>query len=205
MLEGQEREVQQWLESVKGWQGVIPLMLPATDWNDDLTPWPAAPIFRKGKSFGGKGEEYLHELEADIIPSIEKKSGICPDERWLLGVSLSGLFAVWAAFKTGLFTRVASVSGSFWYPGFVSWLESQQAGPSLKSVYLSLGDKEAETRNPHLKSVASDTLKITEIIRSKGIPASFEWTEGNHFAPVTPRLEKALEAMMSSETMSQRI
>ncbi len=197
MLEGQENEVRSWVEKVKGWQGVTPVILPAAEWNNDLSPWPAEPIFKKGKNFGGKGEEYLHELEMNIIPSIEKELGIFPDERWLLGVSLSGLFAVWAAFKTSFFTRVASVSGSFWYPGFISWLDSKQDVTALKSICISLGDKESETRNPHLKSIASDTLKVTEILERKGIPVSFEWNEGTHFAPVTPRLERALEAMMS--------
>lgn len=197
MLEGQEAEVRQWTESVRGWQGVTPVILPLSNWNDDLTPWPSGAIFKKGKSFGGKAEAYLHNLETDIIPSVEKEMGITPDERWLLGVSLSGLFAVWAAFRTGLFSRVATVSGSFWYPGFVSWLEGQTAAGGLKSISISLGDKESQTKNLYLKSIASDTLKVKGILERKGVQVSFGWTAGTHFAPVAPRLDEALWAMMS--------
>ena len=128
MLEGQSEEVQRWLEGVRDKWGVIPVMLPQVDWNDDLTPWPADPIFKKGKPFGGKAEDYLARLETEIIPSIEREMGIVPDERWLLGVSLAGLFAVWASARSRLFSRIASISGSFWYHGFVEWLENQSCG-----------------------------------------------------------------------------
>ena len=50
MLEGQTDDVSRWLEGVEERFGVIPVMLPPVDWNDDLTPWPADPIFKKGKS-----------------------------------------------------------------------------------------------------------------------------------------------------------
>lgn len=193
MLEGQSDEVSRWLDGVKDRFGVIPVMLPPVDWNDDLTPWPADHIFNKGKSFGGKAKAYLAELESGIIPSFEAGLGIVPDERWLVGVSLAGLFAVWASAKSPLFTRVASISGSFWYPGFVEWLKDQSF--PLKQAYLSLGDKEAEGKNKHLKSIADDTAAVVNILRSKGIPTTFEWTEGTHFGPLLPRLDKALASL----------
>lgn len=193
MLEGQSDDVARWLDGVEERFGVIPVMLPQVDWNDDLTPWPADPIFKKGKSFGGKAEAYLAELESVIIPSIETELGIVPDERWLIGVSLAGLFAIWASAKSSMFTRVASISGSFWYPGFVEWLEDQSV--PIKSAYLSLGDKESESKNRHLKSIAEDTAAIVKILESKGIRTTFEWTEGTHFGPLLPRLDKALAAL----------
>ncbi|MBR5661872.1 MAG: hypothetical protein IKW99_10015 [Bacteroidales bacterium] len=193
MLEGQTDEVSRWLDGVEERFGVIPVMLPKVDWNDDLTPWPADPIFKKGKPFGGKAEVYLTELESNIIPSIEAGKGIVPDERWLIGVSLAGLFAIWASAKSDLFTRVASISGSFWYPGFVEWLEGQSF--PIKSAYLSLGDKEADGKNRHLKSIADDTAAVVRILESKGVRTTFEWTEGTHFGPLLPRLDKALTSI----------
>ncbi len=193
MLEGQTDDVSRWLDGVEERFGVIPVMLPPVDWNDDLTPWPADPIFKKGKSFGGNAETYLAELESVIIPSIETESGIVPDERWLIGVSLAGLFAIWASAKSSLFTRVASISGSFWYPGFVKWLEGQSF--PIKKAYLSLGDKEAEGKNKHLKNIAEDTAAVVKILESKGVRTTFEWTEGTHFGPLLPRLDKALTSI----------
>ena len=194
MLEGQSEEVQHWLEGVREKWGVIPVMLPQVDWNDDLTPWPADPIFKKGKPFGGKAEDYLARLETEIIPSIERKVGIVPDERWLMGVSLAGLFAVWVSARSGLFSRIASISGSFWYPGFVEWLENQSF--PIQFAYLSLGDKETEGKNKHLKSIAEDTASVVRILESKGVATIFEWTEGTHFGPLIPRLDMAMSQLV---------
>ena len=193
MLEGQSEVVRRWADTVQERFGVIPVLLPAVNWNDDLTPWPADPIFKKGKPFGGKAEAYLHKLEADLIPLTEERMGIVPDERWLVGVSLSGLFAVWASARSRLFSRIVSVSGSFWYPGFKEWLQGQTL--SAKQVYISLGDKEAESRNRHLRSIAEDTASVVKILEAQGIPTLFEWTEGTHFDPLVPRLDKAMNAL----------
>ena len=192
MLEGQTPDVREWMEAARARYGVIPVLLPPADWNNDLTPWPAGPIFKKGKPFGGKAESYLQRLEDEILPGIEANLGIVPDERWLIGVSLAGLFAVWAAARSDRFARIAAISGSFWYPGFPEWLREQTRPFTLKAAYLSLGRKEAEGRNPHLKDIAGQTRIIADILTEKGVPTTFEWTEGTHFSPVVPRLEKAL-------------
>ena len=196
MLEGQADEMQRWLDGVRHRYDVIPVMLPPVDWNDDLTPWPAGPIFKKGKSFGGKAEVYLDKLEKEIIPGIEADWNLVPNERWLIGVSLAGLFAIWAAARTSLFTRVASISGSFWYPGFADWLQDQTL--YAQQAYISLGDKEADSKNKHLKSIAQDTEAVAKILESKGVQTTFEWTEGTHFGPLLPRLDKALATLSIS-------
>ena len=199
MLEGQAPGVKAWLETAGERYGVKLVLLPQADWNNDLTPWPAEPVFKKGKAFGGNAEAYLNQLENRTIPDIEKQLGIVPDERWLLGVSLAGLFAVWATAanaglesRSRLFSRIAAISGSFWYPGFPQWLREQPLASGLKAAYLSLGRKEAEGKNPHLKDIASQTQEIADILTNKGVPTTFAWTEGTHFAPVVPRLEQAL-------------
>ena len=204
MLEGQAPGVKAWLETAGRRYGVKLVLLPQADWNNDLTPWPAEPVFKKGKAFGGNAEAYLQRLESEILPGIEAELGIVPDERWILGVSLAGLFAVWTAAaqagraagreasRSGIFARIAAISGSFWYPGFPQWLREQPLAPGLKAVYLSLGRKEAEGRNPHLKDIAAQTREVADILTGKGIPTTFAWTEGTHFAPVVPRLEQAL-------------
>ena len=192
MLEGQAAGVKEWVETAGERYGVRLVLLPQADWNNDLTPWPAEPVFKKGKAFGGKAEAYLQRLESEILPGIEAESGMVPDERWILGVSLAGLFAVWAAVRSGIFARIAAVSGSFWYPGFPQWLREQPPAPGLKAAYLSLGRKEAEGKNPHLKDIAAQTREVADILSEKGVPTTFAWTEGTHFAPVVPRLEQAL-------------
>ena len=191
MLEGQLPEMDAWLATVPQRYGITPVLLPQVDWNNDLTPWPSGPIFKKGKPFGGQADAYLQRLETEIIPSIEPATNIT--ERWLLGVSLAGLFAVWASARTSLFTRIAAMSGSFWYPGFSDWLAGQTI--HAESCYLSLGDQEASGKNPHLKSIAVETDKVVQIISAQGVPTTFEWTAGTHFGPLIPRLDQALAAL----------
>ena len=200
MLEGQAPGVKEWVETAGERYGVKLVLLPQADWNNDLTPWPAEPVFKKGKAFGGKAEAYLQRLVSEILPGIEAELGGVPEERWLLGVSLAGLFAVWGATakpgrerRTATFARIAAISGSFWYPGFPEWLREQPLAPGLKAAYLSLGRKEAEGKNPHLKDIAAQTQEVADILTNKGIPTTFAWTEGTHFAPVVPRLEQALK------------
>ena len=196
MLEGQTEEIRNWLDGVPERFGILPVMLPPVDWNDDLTPWPVDPIFRKAKAFGGQAPAYLRRLEQDILPAAEAGLGFVPQERWFLGVSLAGLFGIWSAAGSRLFTRVAAISGSFWYPGFTQWLREHPLHASC--AYLSLGDREAESKNPHLRGIAAQTAEVVRILQEQGVPTTFEWTEGTHFGPILPRLEKALNALTSA-------
>ena len=45
-LEGQADDMQRWLDAVREMYGVVHVLLPPVSWNDDLTPWPAGPIFK---------------------------------------------------------------------------------------------------------------------------------------------------------------
>ena len=39
----------------------------------------------------------------------------------IAGDSMAGLFAVYALYRTQVFSRVASASGSLWYPGLLEY------------------------------------------------------------------------------------
>ena len=88
------------------------------DWNAALSPWPAEKVFRAGEDFAGGAPAFLLELTEAIIPAVEKA---CPGRRLLVGYSLGGLFAVYAALNTAAFQGVASVSGSMWFDGFTAY------------------------------------------------------------------------------------
>ena len=109
--------------------GVSIVVIEDVDWNDDLTPWPAEGVFKKAKPFGGYAASFLEKLTHEIIPEAEKWLGIEEAERTILGVSLSGLFAIWSSFNTDTFTNVISISGSLWYDGFVDWMKENKPSP----------------------------------------------------------------------------
>ena len=176
--------------------GISIVVIEAVDWNDDLTPWPAAGVFKKAKPFGGRAASFLNKLTDEIIPKTEKDLGIKNAERTLLGVSLSGLFAVWAAFNTDAFTNIISISGSLWYDNFVEWMKDQTTLPQLKKVCMLLGEKEKNSKEKRMATVEERSLAVADMLKAKSqVAVSFELVEGTHFSPIMPRLERAFEVV----------
>ena len=172
--------------------GISIVVIEDVNWNDDLTPWPADGVFKKAKPFGGKATSFLNKLTDEIIPNTERDLGIEHAERTLLGVSLSGLFAVWTAFNTDTFTNIISISGSLWYDGFVEWMKEQTPSPQLKKVCMILGEKEKNSKEKRMATVEERSLAAADILKAKSQAASsFELVEGTHFSPIMPRLELA--------------
>ena len=173
--------------------GISIVVIEDVNWNDDLTPWPAAGVFKKAKPFGGKAAAFLNKLTHEIIPETERDLGIEAAERTLLGVSLSGLFAVWSAFNTDAFTNIISLSGSLWYDGFVEWMKEQTPSPQLKKICMLLGEKEKNAKEKRMSMVEERSLAAADILKEKSqATVTFELVEGTHFSPILPRMERAM-------------
>ena len=150
------------------------------DWNRDLSPWEAPPVFGR-EGFGGGAPETLGQL----LP-------LCgdPEKTYLIGgYSLAGLFALWAAFQTDRFRGVAAASPSVWFPGFPDYAREHEI--LVPSVYLSLGDREEKTRNPVMATVAERIRELEGLLRFRGVDCPLEWNEGNHFRDADKRTAKA--------------
>ena len=172
--------------------GVSIVVIPDVNWNDDMTPWPAEGVFKKAKPFGGRAASFLDKLTNEIIPEAESGLGLVNAERTVMGVSLSGLFAVWAAFNTHAFTNIISISGSLWYDGFIEWMEKQTPSPCLKKVCMWLGEKEKNAKDKRMATVEERTHAAANILKSNSQAAvTFELVEGTHFSPILPRLDRA--------------
>ena len=176
--------------------GVSLVVVENVNWNDDLTPWPAEGVFKKTKPFGGQAASFLDKLTNEIIPEIEKGLGVEDAERTIMGVSLSGLFAIWAGFNSNAFTNIISISGSLWYDGFTEWMEKQTPSPRLKKICMLLGEKEKNAKDKRMATVEERTFAAAEILKSKSQAlVLFELVEGTHFSPILPRLERAFEVV----------
>ena len=162
------------------------------NWDNALTPWPAKGVFPRDADFKGEAASTLRQIKNSIIPEAEKRLGFSDPGRWLAGISLSGLFAVWAWAQDDTFHDIASISGSFWYDGFTDWLSERKLDLGGRFAYLSLGDKEGLTHVARYKPVVEKTALVEQILRRNGAEVVFEQTEGTHFAPMLPRLRKAL-------------
>ena len=173
------------------------VMVEGADWNDDLTPWPAPGVFKKAKPFGGRASAFLAKLCNEIVPKAEGELGLTNPQRTLMGVSLSGLFAVWTAFNTDVFQNVISISGSLWYDGFAEWVKTREISPKVENICLLLGDKEKNAKEKRMATVEEKTSEIAAMLKEKCQgKVVFELVEGTHFSPVVPRMVKALSAVL---------
>lgn len=188
-------------------------------WEENFSPWCAPRVFAKGPNFGDGAQKTLDTLINQIIPWAESELAESPAYRSLVGYSLAGLFSLWAGVSQqvargcqpddalsqpgaphvdapiGTFQRIGAVSGSFWFPGLLDYVNQQLRGGvvGLTHAYLSLGDREARTPNPQIMHVRENAELLASKLESAGITSMFELNRGNHFQNVEGRMQKALD------------
>ena len=167
------------------------------EWSSEMTPWPMPALFKKEPPFEGGADEYLQTLTQQIAPAVLAKTG---DVAWLgvAGYSLGGLFALYSLYKTPMFTRVASVSGSLWYKDFREFALGSHLAGKPERAYLSIGDRESISKNEYLKTALDATRDIVAHFESLGVGSKFELNPGNHYTDEISRTVKALMWLVGS-------
>lgn len=146
------------------------IALKVNDWNRDLSPWKAPAVF---------GSEDFGDGAMETLAAVLEETADAGKRYCIGGYSLAGLFALWAAHQTDRFEGVAAASPSVWFPGFVEYMSKNPI--RARKVYLSLGDREARTRNPAMAAVGDCIREGYEILRAQGVRCTLEWNRGNHF------------------------
>lgn len=123
--------------------------------------------------------------------------------RTIAGYSLAGLFATWAAFNSSAFSRIASASGSLWYPDFAHFATETPLACPIDCAYFSLGSKEAKTPSRLLRNVATGTDEVVAAFRSKGVPTQFESNPGNHFKEPALRMARGITWTISQQATNR--
>ena len=162
------------------------------DWNRDMSPWECAPVMAQDEGYAGGADSYLSLLLEEILPEGLKRLPESPSWTGIAGYSLAGLFALYALYRTDTFARAASMSGSLWFPGFGDFVRSHDMKRAPEKLYLSLGDKEAKTRNPYLKTVQENTEAAVQLYRDRGLDVTWELNPGNHFRDAEKRSAKGI-------------
>ena len=192
-------------------------------WEENFSPWCAPRVFAKGPNFGDGAQKTLDTLINHVIPWTESELTDPPTYRVLVGYSLAGLFSLWTGVSqqvacgcqpgtattpqlsgpgapyvdasVATFQRIGAVSGSFWFPGLLDYVDQQLSGGvvGLTHAYLSLGDREARTPNPQIMHVRENAELLASRLESAGITSMFELNRGNHFQNVEGRIQKALD------------
>ena len=173
------------------------VIIKVNNWSDELSPWPAEPVFGK-HPFGGKGSNYLKQLEDHIIPELLKQLNCEISYITVAGYSLAGLFALYAAYNSDSFEKVISASGSLWYPGFKEYIFNTPLNKKINKIYLSLGDKEKISKNKLMAQVEENTLEIYDHL-NKETDVYFEFNEGNHFKDPDKRLAKGIAYILNCD------
>ncbi|MBR6214456.1 MAG: hypothetical protein IKQ67_07445, partial [Candidatus Methanomethylophilaceae archaeon] len=159
------------------------------DWNQELSPWEAAPAFGD-EGFGDGAEDTLSYIVGSMMPAIG-----C--SRYVIGgYSLAGLFSLWACYQSDRFEGCCAASPSVWFDGWDDFIE----GNSFKAskAYLSMGEKESMTRNQRMSKVA-DRIAEQEGLLSRQIgPGNtvLEWNKGGHFQDVSARKIRSFRWML---------
>ncbi len=161
-------------------------------WNHDMSPWQVPSVVKGDTPFTGGADAYLALLTEEILPAVEERLGGKPAYSALAGYSLAGLFAVYASCHTDAFAGIISASGSFWFPQFVDYVKGQERRRVSETMYFSLGDREAHTRNPCLSSVEERTKMLYEYYSRQGILTTLVMNPGNHFTHPNRRMAEGI-------------
>ena len=163
------------------------------NWNDDLSPWKAPAVFKTEDFCGGASK------------TLENIIAFCADKNrkyYIGGYSLAGLFALWAACQTDIFSGVAAASPSVWFPGFIDYMKTYKM--KSQNVYLSLGDREEKTRNPVMAQIGNCIKEEYRCLLENGINCILEWNKGNHFKEADIRTAKAFAWILNNDSSGER-
>ncbi len=166
------------------------------DWNQDMSPWYCPPLFSKDTPYTGGADDYLSLLQDRILPKALEKINGTPPYIGIAGYSLAGLFAIYALYRTDIFDRAASMSGSLWFPDFKDYVMTHKMLKKPQKLYFSLGDKEARTRNQLMRSVQDHTESVVAFYREEGLDVTWEMNPGNHFKDAELRSAKGILAIL---------
>ena len=144
----------------------------------------------------GYADDYLELIENEIIPKAEDfiTNELHKEIEYfgVAGYSLGGLFALYSGYKTDIFKRVVSASGSMWYPNFAEYVKKNEISKKIDKIYFSLGNKEKNSKIEILKTVEDKTKEIYDYL-SNNINTTYEENQGNHFQEGILRMAKGIK------------
>ena len=187
-LEGLDAELSAIKEGCKHRFAYVALIV--EDWNNELAPWTAAPVFGK-VPFGDGARNTLEIIEKGVIPEMRQRFGSLKGADVIIGgYSLAGLFALWCCHESDLFKGVAAASPSVWYPEWMRYIRSHN--PNAKRIYLSLGDAEAKTKNSVMATVEENIRAMYDTLEGfPGVESTLVFNPGGHFRDPALRTAQA--------------
>ncbi|MCR4657007.1 MAG: esterase [Lachnospiraceae bacterium] len=183
------------LISQKSRSGFLYAAFKVDNWNDELSPWTADPVFGR-EGFKGGAHDTLDFILNELLPSALQKSGLKKAPVIIGGYSLAALFSLWCGYQTESFSAVAAASPSVWFPGWTNYINENTA--KTHCIYLSLGDKEEKTKNRTMKAVGDNIRLQHQILAREGKETILKWNDGNHFKDIDIRCADAFTWCLES-------
>jgi predicted alpha/beta superfamily hydrolase len=138
----------------------------------EYTPWFAKALSERFADFGGRGAEYLAFIVEQVKPHIDSryKTNRRPDQTGIIGKSLGGLISLYAAYLyPGVFGKIGSISGSFWYEGFADYMREQKMAQTGLRLYLDVGSLEGEGKQTVQREMVARTKEAYAILAASGL------------------------------------
>lgn len=188
------------------------------DWNSELSPWKANPVFGK-EAFGDDAGKTLRFIEEALVPEVQLRlSGLpnqhdaghncqgqgrvpqgntghncqSPGDTAPAEVILGGysLAALFALWAGYESSHFSGIAAASPSVWFPGWLDYVKVRkPLAKRIYLSLGDAEPKTRNRVMATVGDCIREMDALLAYH--PHTLEWNPGNHFKDADLRTAKA--------------
>ena len=159
----------------------------------EYTPWPAPALSERFESFGGEGDAFVAWLTQELKPCVENQLLQQPasTRSLLLGYSLGGLLAVYASFLTDAFSIVISISGSFWYPEWDTFVQNHIPASPYTGYLMLCGRKEGTKKKNLQKNALERTVLTHQCLCQHTDIFPLLIDEGGHHDQLNERLEKA--------------
>ncbi|MNI23649.1 Endo-1,4-beta-xylanase/feruloyl esterase precursor [compost metagenome] len=139
--------------------------------NDEYTPWKAKALVDKFADFGGMGSEYLSFLVNELKPYIDQEYVTNPngETTGIIGASFGGLISIYAAYLyPNVFGKIGALSASFWYEGFLEYMQSEDIRETDRRIYMYVGTSEGVNKGTIQEGMVARTRSAHDLLSSCG-------------------------------------
>lgn len=139
--------------------------------NSEYTPWQARALKETNPDYGGQGADYLYFVVNDLKSYIDAtyRTLRSTEHTGIAGASFGGLISMYAAYLyPEVFGRIAVISGSFWYEGFIEFMQTAKLEVNGHRLYMDVGALEGLRKNSIQKNMVDKNKAAYDILLDKG-------------------------------------
>ena len=160
---------------------------------DAFTPWKAPNLRPSMPDFTGKLNEYHNQVFEHLLPELLCNYSIDESKIAYGGYSLGGLAAVYSLYSTTAPSIIFSLCGSFWYPQFLDYCESNTILNTKAALYLQNGKTEGGKHNNILSNAPILSARLHELLSDRLDKVTSVFDEYGHHENIAGRYENLIE------------